>query len=65
MSDDVSKVDGQVFLEKVANELARRFELGLPIANRPQGNIGPAVSSVCPTPRHCVQQCSSHAAPLS
>ena len=62
MNGDASKVDAQAFLEKVAGELARRFERGLPIADgRPHGQVGPPFCAVCSTPGHCAKTCSPHA----
>lgn len=54
---DVSNVDAQVLVERVAAEVARRFARQLPVAAGPNPTVGPPFCAACPNPGHCVNTC--------
>lgn len=51
-------IDTQAFLEKVATEVARRFDRGLPIAGAGGGQVGAPFCAVCTHKGHCVKACA-------
>lgn len=62
----LDQVDAQALLERVAAEVARRFDTGrsvLPTAGAP-ARVGPPFCAVCPVPGQCVARCPEPAASL-
>jgi deoxyribose-phosphate aldolase len=53
---DLSRIDPQQLLERVASEVARRYQLGVPIP-KGGGNIGPPFCAACDTPGRCASVC--------
>lgn len=54
---DVSGVDAQVLVERVALEVARRFARQLPVTAGPNPTPGPPFCAACSTPGRCVNTC--------
>lgn len=58
---DLSGVDAQVLLEKVAREIARRNERNLPTFSSGAPAPGPPFCGVCDSRGHCFKTCTPHA----
>ena len=58
---NLGKVDADALLDKVAREVARRFERNLPIAPSGGERVGPPFCAVCDKRGHCVTRCGPSA----
>ena len=58
---DLSQIDQDAFLQKVAAEIARRFAKDLPLAAGGPPRIGPPFCAVCDQRGHCVKRCGPSA----
>lgn len=58
---DLSQIDHNQLLEKVAKEIANRFARDLPIVGTGEKRVGPPFCSVCDSRGHCVKRCGPEA----
>ncbi len=59
--NEVARIDPQALLERVANEVARRFARDLPIAGGGPKHLGPPFCAACDTRGHCAVKCGDSA----
>lgn len=57
---DLRKIDTQAFLERVANEVSRRFAHNLPVVSAASGQVGAPFCAVCTEVGTCASRCSDH-----